>query len=194
MKCKYFMYLLLALLLGACSSDEPTPPTTTQGPSKDAFEKFVCDKTWKLKDITFVDSDNRTVDIQMLKSVIPVGSFDSPFGMAFSQDVISLAIVCEVCGMDHRGEHRYKYDDATGDVKFESNDHVVFHVESVNEKELVVCVMYGCFPQGLYDHIQDNSLLLGDEKDPGSHLRKTYEAIDADAAEAFWAQYTKFDH
>lgn len=58
MKFKYMIFLLLAVLLGACSDDEPEMPAEKH-PSKAEFERIVQGKTWDAQDYTFIDSQGR---------------------------------------------------------------------------------------------------------------------------------------
>lgn len=197
MKYKYLMYLLLAVLLGACSDDEPETPVG-DSPSKARFEQMAENRTWSLKDFTFVDSQGHVMSPEEV--AIAGGPIAEFTGLEFKGGRVTLAAPGYFSAISAaRYTWNYEYDEASGKLllyKYEQGEKkgVSYYIESVDENELVVRERPGILPENYYAYLASQDMeLLTSKNDEGSYVRAVYVPLDADAAKAFWEKYPDGD-
>lgn len=187
MKYKYLMYLLLAVLLGACSDDEPETPVS-EYPSKSELLEMLEGKTWQMKECAYFDSEGNEF---LYSSLIP--GTGTTVGLLFSASDCRVAYSGVVGWPSRRGTCSWNYDEQKGIIFFppvsDSSDE--WYIESVSEDELIVRSWYGILPVGYFNYYHSLDLLpnYGEEMDEGSYERVVYRPVAVDAEAAFWEKY-----
>lgn len=185
MKCKYFMYMLLAVVLGACSSDEPAPPDSGHT-GKSEFERIVKGRTWERQEVRYVDSRGNTFEYPMLLGyVCQLAGFrlndgDCTYGGYYFMSPAK------------RSNLQWLYDEESGKLFFYlstlSPNNEGYYIESVSEDEIVVHCDFGILPQWQYE--MENGLEYYPEGyDEGSYARLLLKPLADEDADSFWARF-----
>ena len=190
MKCKYLIYLLLAVLLGACSDDEPEV-SVSEYPSRAEFEQIMLGKTWQYKSSSYFDSEGHEFEYSPW-----VPGNDSPSAYLFSGKECFAGFAGIVGLPAHTRKYAGNYDEATGVIKIAGGwkSRLDLHIESLTEDELVARTCYGILPENYYLYLYyydmdvDYDIDL-DIPDPGSYERIVYESVPEDEARTLWEKY-----
>lgn len=192
MKLKYnIMYLLLAVLFGACSDDEPETPGG-EYPVKTEFERIVKGKTWKASEVKYIDSRGHSFDW----CGIAGGYTYQPSGFLLRDDDCLYAAYYYMANQ-RRHLLKWTYDETSGMLYLYStapNEDNGCFIESLSEDRIVVRKDFGILPEWFYE--MENGLDYDYEssgRDEDSYARCVYEPVAEEDEDAYWAQYPVID-
>lgn len=188
MRYKYLIYLLLAVLLAACSDDEPETPVS-EYPSNARFEQIVLGKTWRYKSSSYFDSEGHEFEESPW---IPGNG--TPSAYLFSEEDCLAGFAGIVGQPAHSKKYSWNYNEDTGVIGIAGgwNSRYDLHIESLSDDELVARTCYGVLPANYYSYYYDIDVdceIDLDTLDPGSYERVVLESVGEDEIKAFWEKY-----
>lgn len=195
---KFLSCLIPAVLLAACSSDEPTPapnegndvntPAASVGslPNAEEFKTLTYGKTWAAETSCFVDAQGHTFDADIL-----VPGTNSPSALQFSDQGCRRALEGYVGIAPYSDFAAWVYDDTDGKIIWHnhSSKKYNFYIESVSEDMMVVRTSYGILRMGFYEVVQGLTYDYLPGMDAGSYERIVFKTLDEDKAETYWSGF-----
>ena len=180
------MYLLLAVVLGACSSDELAPPDSGHL-RKSEFERIVKGPAWKMQDWEYVDSRGNTFDTALIGYICGLAGFQLNDDDCWCGHYYYMSSA-------ERYSMQWLYDEESEKLFFYSTtlspNNDGYYIESVSEDEIVMQCDFGLLPKWFYE--MENGLDYDMEDvgyDEGSHVRLSLKPVADEDADSFWAYF-----
>lgn len=191
MKYKYLMYLLLAVLLGACSDDEPKNPAS-EYPDKTEFERIAKGRTWKADDVKYIDSRGNSFDWCGISG----GYTYQPSGFLLRDNDCLFAAYYYMAN-PRRHTMLWTYDEKTGMLYFYVssffNEDNRCYIESISENEIIIRKDFGILHEGFYEYENGIEFDYTGKRDEGSYARCIYHPVAEEDADNYWSQYPVID-